>query len=137
MWLDTWGLTELQACSELKSERQDFKVEAASVSERYRMFGGIPRFVLQSTAMTIEDVMNELTPAQLEDLLSLRLLGTATPVSHQLLHARVRRLNYRTSHRDIRVRIAAEGRPWQAQCSVQCSAGSRYCVTSCCLGFIS
>lgn len=114
-------MTELQACFELKSDRQDFKVEAASVSERYRMFGGIPRFVLQSAAITMEDVMKELTPAHLEDLLSLRLLGTSTSVSHQLLHARVRRLDYRTSHHDIRVWIAAQGRLWQAHCSaVQC-----------------
>ena len=89
LWLDTWSLTELLACARLKTDRKDFLVEPDQVSERFRLFGGIPRFVLKQADATVEDAMQKFMPGDETDLLNVRLFGSRTSMSHRLVQARV------------------------------------------------
>lgn len=98
LWLDTWTLPELQACIRLKSTRPDFKAEAAEVAEHFRVWGGVPRFVLEGASgacVTLEDVIGQFMPWHMEDLLSVRPLGTSIDINigQRLLHARVRSID--------------------------------------------
>ncbi len=99
LWLDTWSLAEIKSCASLKNDRQDFVVEADRVSERFRLFGGIPRFVLEQADASVEDAVQKFQPGDEKDLLSVRSFGSRTSTSHRLLHARVRYVRLRQSDR--------------------------------------
>lgn len=90
LWLDTWSFTEIQACARLKADRKDFLVEADHVAERFRLFGGVPRFVLEQARTTVDDAVQQYVPGGRADLLNVSSFHSRASVSHRLLQARVR-----------------------------------------------
>lgn len=94
LWLDTRALTELKACfSLLKDKRSDFcATDEDDVYKRFRSFGGIPRYVLEDTSMTVKSIMERWRPGADDDPLNVQSLDAPqlwTPASHQVLQIRV------------------------------------------------